>query len=88
MKIRESVFPKIPKIYDEFEREDNDINRVTPSSGLGLNIAKILLSLMNGKIDIDSTPGKGTRVKTTQVHRYADKKDVAEGCMLIDNMHL
>lgn len=76
----------LPHVYNEFEKEDNEINRENPSSGLGLNIAKFLTSLMGGKIEVKSQKGKGTVVTTTFRHRYAKKKDVRKATLLMDNV--
>lgn len=66
----------LPHIFEAFTREENEINEKIPSSGLGLNIAYKLLSLMNGKMDIISEQGKGTQVITTQPHRLCRKEDI------------
>ncbi len=77
----------LPKIYDEFLREDNEINRKNGSSGLGLNVTKKLMNLMGGTIEITSQQGKGTVVKTTQKHRYAKASDISGETTLADNMN-
>ena len=66
----------LPYACNRFSREDNDINNEISSSGLGLNIARTLLELMHGTIDISSEPDKGTKVVTSQPHRYAKKEDL------------
>lgn len=66
----------IPHIFDRFSREDNEINRQIPSSGLGLSIVKSLLDTMNGVIEIKSESGKGTEILVRTVHRYANKEDI------------
>ena len=76
----------LPHIYESFAREDNDINAQIPSSGLGLNLAKALLSLMDGTIEIKSEKGKGTTVRTSQPHRYAKKSEVKTSTSLTENM--
>ncbi|MCR4632078.1 MAG: EAL domain-containing protein [Treponema sp.] len=76
----------LPHVFDAFEREDNEINRANPSSGLGLNVAKVLTGLMGGTIEIESEEGKGTSVRTSFHHRYADKADVVKASLLIDNL--
>ena len=78
----------LPNACKDFAREDNEINKENPSAGLGLSIAKSLLSLMNGTIEIKSTKGKGTIVKTSQTHHYAKKEDVEKTPLLIDNLRL
>ena len=76
----------LPYVYENFSREDNEINKEFPSSGLGLNIAKKLLVLMHGTIEISSEKGKGTTVRTSQPHRMAKQSDVGKDNMLMANM--
>ena len=76
----------LPHACEAFEKEDNEINREIPSSGLGLHVAKVLTSLMGGTIDIKSEEGKGTIVRTQFHHRYAKKEDVQKATLLIENM--
>ncbi|MCR4578945.1 MAG: EAL domain-containing protein [Treponema sp.] len=76
----------LPHIYDKFNREENEINQKNPSSGLGLHISKILLSLMKGSIEITSEKGKGTKVITSQPHRYAKKSDIDTDTTLVGNL--
>ena len=78
----------IPYICKSFAREDNDINSEVPSAGLGLSIAKTLLYMMNGTIDIKSEPGVGTTVTTSQPHRYAKKEEVEKATSLSGNVRL
>lgn len=78
----------LPYICKSFAREDNEINSEVPSAGLGLSIAKTLLYIMNGTIDIKSELGKGTTVTTIQPHLYAKKEDVENNSTLAGNMRL
>ena len=48
-------------IFDEFVQLNTDPGQKQRGAGLGLSIVKKLVTLHNGKIDVDSTPGKGTR---------------------------
>ena len=77
----------MPYIFNNFVREDNEINQKIPSSGIGLYLAKSLLDFMNGSIEITSEKGKGTVVHTIQTHRLADKKDVLNNTTLVDNIN-
>ena len=78
----------LPYICKSFAREDNEINSEIPSAGLGLSIARTLLYIMNGRIDIKSEPGKGTSVTTIQPHLYAKKEDVENNSTLAGNMRI
>jgi len=50
-------------IFDEFVQLDTDLTQKQRGAGLGLAIVKKLVLLQNGKIEVDSIPGKGTRFK-------------------------
>ena len=50
-----------PTIFDEFVQLDTDLTQKQRGAGLGLTIVKKLVLLQNGKIDVVSTLGKGTR---------------------------
>ena len=52
---------QLSKVYDRFFRGDN-FDADIPGSGLGMTIVKYILEAHSGKIDIQSEPGKGTRV--------------------------
>lgn len=76
----------MPKIYSDFAREDNEINRKIQSAGLGLKIAKSLMQLMHGTIEIKSQKGIGTVVRTVQPHRYARKEDMEKATYLTEKI--
>ena len=76
----------LPYVCKSFAREDNEINAVIPGAGLGLSIAKNLLTIMNGTIDIKSEEGKGTTVRTSQPHRFAKKEDITKDTLLVNNV--
>lgn len=47
-------------IFNEFEQGNTDIARNYGGTGLGLSISKMLVELMNGKIQLTSKVGEGT----------------------------
>ena len=51
---------QVDKIFDEYTRFNLETNRRTTGAGLGMNITRFLLNLMNGDIFIESEPGKGS----------------------------
>ncbi len=51
---------KLSSIFEKFTQADNSISRIYGGTGLGLPIAKQLIEMMNGKIWVKSTLGKGT----------------------------
>ena len=55
----------IGKLFDSFERIDEKQNRSIEGSGLGLNITKNLVELMEGTIKVKSVFGKGSTFTVT-----------------------
>lgn len=55
----------LPHIFSAFERERNAQSQKVSGSGLGLAIVKKYVDLMNGKIEVESELGKGTKVVVT-----------------------
>ncbi len=52
-------------IFDPFEREKNTTFSGIHGTGLGLTIAKNLVDMMGGDIQVDSTPGEGSTFTVT-----------------------
>jgi signal transduction histidine kinase/CheY-like chemotaxis protein len=53
---------QIHKVFDEYSRFNLEVNRTTQGTGLGMNITRNLVHMMDGSISVKSTPGKGTEV--------------------------
>lgn len=51
---------KYASIFESFTQVHKAANHIYEGAGLGLNIVKKLLNLMNGSIEVDSAPNKGT----------------------------
>lgn len=50
----------LPHVFEPFERERTSTISQTQGAGLGMSIAKNLVGLMGGTIQVTSEPGKGT----------------------------
>jgi signal transduction histidine kinase/FixJ family two-component response regulator len=51
---------QVQKLGSEYSRFNMEANRKTEGTGLGMNITRNLLRMMNGKIDIQSAPNEGS----------------------------
>jgi PAS domain S-box-containing protein len=52
----------IPKLFESFRQLDISARKEYQGTGLGLNIVKSLVEMMNGKVEFDSEYGNGSRV--------------------------
>lgn len=64
----------IPKALSSFGQVDNTLSRKYEGTGLGLPLTKKLTELMGGKFDLQSEPGKGTKV--TMTFEYSETIDL------------
>jgi signal transduction histidine kinase/DNA-binding response OmpR family regulator len=51
---------QIRKLFDEYSRFNMEANRTTEGIGLGMNITRRLVEMMNGGISVESELGKGS----------------------------
>jgi len=52
---------QLDKVFEEFTQADESTTREFGGTGLGLSICKKFAELMQGRIEVESTPGEGTR---------------------------
>ena len=81
---------QIDKLFNKFERLDEDKNTTTEGTGLGLAITKRLVEMMGGKIVVQSEYGEGSifTIYLTQEIRnglYTKKEEVIDEVVSFDN---
>ena len=74
----------INKLFTKFERLEVERNTTTEGTGLGLAITKKLVELMGGKINVQSTYGKGS-LFVVQIPQKISRKRVASFKKTINN---
>jgi len=71
----------LAKVFEAFSQEDASITRKFGGSGLGLSIARSIVQIMGGTIQIESEKGRGTRVDIRIPMRISNdktKQDIVE----------
>ncbi|WP_084627352.1 histidine kinase N-terminal 7TM domain-containing protein [Sediminimonas qiaohouensis] len=63
---------QISRLFDDFTQADSSTTRRYGGTGLGMSIVRTLVGLMDGTIDVNSTPGKGTDITITLPLKMAD----------------
>ena len=63
------------QVFERFQQADADTTRRYGGTGLGLSIVKQLVELQNGKIELESKPGKGSRFSVTLPYEVALEKE-------------
>jgi signal transduction histidine kinase len=58
------------RIFQEFEQVENALQQRAPGTGLGLPLSRKLATLLGGAIDLQSTPGAGSRFELTLPRYY------------------
>jgi signal transduction histidine kinase/CheY-like chemotaxis protein/PAS domain-containing protein len=76
---------QLDKLFDEYTRFNQEANRTTEGAGLGMNITKRLVSLMNGEISVESELGKGSMFTVRLPQKIVDVgilgKEIVENLM-------
>ncbi len=68
----------LPILFEEFKRLEINKNRNVEGSGLGLNIVKQLVYLMQGNINVDSVYGKGSTFTVFIPQKVVDSAPVGD----------
>ena len=68
----------LPHIFDEFYREHTATENKVSGTGLGLSIVKSFVELMNGRIHVESEPGKGTKFTVEIPLELASEEDICK----------
>jgi signal transduction histidine kinase len=63
---------KIDSIFEPFHQADNSPQRAYSGLGLGLTVARRMVELIGGKLEVSSKPGVGTRVTMSFPSRLID----------------
>ncbi len=67
----------LAKLFDSFERFDTKTNKAIEGTGLGLAISKRLVENMNGKLEVESELGKGSKFSFSIHQDVADPSPLA-----------
>ena len=65
----------LPHLFEAFSQEDSSSTSRYGSTGLGMPITKNIVELMNGKIDVESKKGVGTKFTVTLTFDDANHKN-------------
>jgi signal transduction histidine kinase/DNA-binding response OmpR family regulator len=79
---------QVHKLGDSYSRFNLETNRKTEGTGLGMNITLNLISMMNGDITVESTPGMGSTFTVRLPQKYAGSaligRELAENLMRLN----
>ncbi|MCR5356143.1 MAG: response regulator [Lachnospiraceae bacterium] len=73
------------KLFDEYERFDEERNRAVEGTGLGLSISWEILELMGSRLTAESTYGKGSEFSFEIMQGVVDDKPVGDICKRFKN---
>ncbi|MGN0350724.1 MAG: histidine kinase N-terminal 7TM domain-containing protein [Roseburia sp.] len=74
----------LKRIYEKFQKFDEEKNNGIEGSGLGMSIVKALIDKMGGDIQIESTYGKGTKVTVVIPQKRVGEKNI---CLQEKGLH-
>lgn len=72
------------KLFEKFTRLDKEVNQSIEGTGLGLVITKEMVNLMDGKINVSSTYGKGSTFTVVVPQKIIDRSIIG----VISNLDL
>jgi len=75
---------QVQKLGSEYSRFNMEANRKTEGTGLGMNITRNLLRMMNGTIDIQSTPNVGSVFTVCLPQKCLDRDPI--GRVMAENL--
>jgi signal transduction histidine kinase len=72
------------RIFEEFTQVDNPLQKRVRGTGLGLPLSRKLATLLGGRLEVESTPGVGSRfeLRLPRIHRNS-RIMPAEGVTLL-----
>ena len=80
---------QIDKLFDKFQRLEEDLNTTTEGTGLGLAITKRLVNMMGGKIVVDSKYGEGSTftvfIRQDISNKKIEKEEIRELKLNLEN---
>ncbi len=66
----------LPNLFDSFKRLDLSVNRKIEGTGLGLNIVKQLVGMMQGEVLVESIYGEGSTFTVSIPQKVIDKQPI------------
>lgn len=69
---------QLGRLYDAFTQADSSTTRKYGGTGLGMAISKHYIDILEGRIEVESEYGKGTRFTLVLPLRHSSQQDVVE----------